>query len=198
MLFPHDEDADGGDGRGAPGRESMAATGRDTTRRDAGYTITEMLLVVIVVSLCLAIAVPMYLGQRDRARDSAVKSGVRQIQVGLLCYATDHEGAYPMAISAPDGSAPLVDDSGRPYLDDWPRNPWTGTPMQHSSQYSRGDFHYDAETQLASIGSGGGGAERFSLTGWTSRADVPFLAATPGTSSGATDPGPTAVPDSAP
>ncbi len=45
-------------------------------RRD-GFTFTELLVIVICIGLLAAIAIPMFLGQRERAHDTAAKSLVR-------------------------------------------------------------------------------------------------------------------------
>lgn len=45
--------------------------------RDAGFTLIELLVVIIIIAILAAIAVPTFLGQRQKAQDSAAYTLVR-------------------------------------------------------------------------------------------------------------------------
>ena len=103
------------------------------TRQGEGFTLIELLIVVIIIGILAAIAIPLYVGQRNKAKEAAVKEDVHTIQVGVMSYAADHGGAYPSTdyvTFTPDDKT--ADNLGNRYLDNWPTNAWTGQPMKNT------------------------------------------------------------------
>ncbi len=126
-------------------------------RKSEGFTLIELLIVIIIIGILAAIAIPMFLGQRDKAKESAVKGAIHNIELGIGSYAVDHGDLYPA-----DGG--VTKASMASYVDNWPRNPWTNADM--GSGADPGDYVYTPGAGLNSftlVGLGSGGDPIFSV-----------------------------------
>jgi prepilin-type N-terminal cleavage/methylation domain-containing protein len=63
-----------------------------TGQREGGFTLIELLVVLIIIAVLLAIAIPAYLGFKDRAQKRAAQSNVRIAIPSAEAYAQDNDG----------------------------------------------------------------------------------------------------------
>ena len=66
---------------------------RRLANEESGFTLIELLVVLVIIGILLAIAVPSYLGFKDRANKSAAKANVRAALPAIEAYYSDH-GTY--------------------------------------------------------------------------------------------------------
>ncbi len=67
---------------------------------ESGFTLVELLVVMLILGLLAAIAIPAFFNQRDKAKDASAKEAVRTAETAMETYATDHNGAYTGAAKA--------------------------------------------------------------------------------------------------
>ena len=63
-------------------------------RDEAGFTLIELLVVVIIIGILAAIAIPVFLNQRNSARNASVQQDLRTVATSLETWYTDNLG-YP-------------------------------------------------------------------------------------------------------
>ncbi|HEX9774950.1 MAG TPA: prepilin-type N-terminal cleavage/methylation domain-containing protein [Actinomycetota bacterium] len=60
-------------------------------KRDEGFTLIELMVVVLIISILIAIAIPTFLGARTRAQDRAAQSDLRNGVVSVETHYVDTE-----------------------------------------------------------------------------------------------------------
>lgn len=117
--------------KNSPGLSTVNnSAGLPSTINSAGFTLIELLVVIGIISVLSAVAVPNFMGARERARDTQRKSDVRQIQKALELYKDDQSPVitYPAALPG-CGAAWIV--SSTTYMNKLPCDP-AGTDYSYT------------------------------------------------------------------
>ena len=69
----------------------MIAMMRERFNKEEGFTLVELMVVVLIIAILIAIAIPTFLGARERAQDRAAQSNLRNALTAQKVYYTDSE-----------------------------------------------------------------------------------------------------------
>ena len=64
---------------------------RNQLKKDEGFTLIELMVVVLIIAILIAIAIPTFLGARERAQDRAAQSDLRNALTAAKVHYTDTE-----------------------------------------------------------------------------------------------------------
>jgi general secretion pathway protein G len=128
--------------------------------RPRGFTLIEIMVVVVILGILAALIVPRVVGRTDEARAAAAKQDVAAIMQALKLYRLDN-GRYPTTeqglaalVTKPPGQP--VPANWKQYLDKTPKDPW-GNAYQYLNPGVRGEI--DVFTLGADVQPGGSGAD---------------------------------------
>jgi general secretion pathway protein G len=119
---------------------------------EQGFTLLEIMVVVVIIGLLAAIVAPNFMSQIDTAAVNRARSDIRSVETALNLYRLDNF-RYP---STTEGLEALVRNPGEAAAPNWkqhlqrlPVDPWE-QPYQYASPGQHGDFDlftYGADAQ---------------------------------------------------
>ena len=114
-------------------------------REQGGFTLLEVMVVVVIIGILAALVVPKIISRPDEARVIAAKQDIASLMQALKLYRLDNQ-RYPtteqglQALSARPPTAPVpLNWKAGGYVERLPRDPW-GNPYQYLSPGVRGEI----------------------------------------------------------
>jgi type IV pilus assembly protein PilA len=67
---------------------------RNSQENEKGFTLIELLVVILIIAILAAIAIPVFLRQREKGWTSQMQSALKNASTALESYATENDGKY--------------------------------------------------------------------------------------------------------
>lgn len=132
------------------------------TSRDAGFSLLELMVVVVILSILALVIVPRVIDRPDQARAARAQSDIAAVASALQLYRLDNlyypttDQGLAALVSRPATDPAPANYATNGYIDRLPRDPW-GEPYQYLSPGVHGQ--YDVFTYGADSAAGGSGAD---------------------------------------
>jgi general secretion pathway protein G len=147
----------------------LTANGAEV-RKQRGFTLIEMMVVVVIIGILAALVVPKLMGRADEARVTAAKADIASIMQALNLYKLDNqrfpstEQGLQALIEKPTSGPSANGWKQGGYLPKLPKDPWGG-PYQYLSPGVHGEvdvFTYGPDGQPST-----GGGEDKTIGSWS-------------------------------
>jgi prepilin-type N-terminal cleavage/methylation domain-containing protein/prepilin-type processing-associated H-X9-DG protein len=89
---------------------------RRTDAHQAGFTLIELLVVISIIAVLAAILFPVFARAREKGRQAACTSNLKQLGIALQMYSDDCDGYYPRGQFWPFTGVHLWSDVIAPYV----------------------------------------------------------------------------------
>jgi len=134
-----------------------------------GFTLLEVMVVVVIIAILAALVVPKVIGRPDEARVIAAKQDIQSLVEALKLYRLDNQ-RYPTTeqglqalVTKPAGSPIPPNWKSGGYVERLPLDPW-GSPYQYLNPGLHGDIDVYS---LGADGSPGGEGNDRDIGSWT-------------------------------
>ena len=135
-------------------------------RLSAGFTLIELMVVLVIIGVLAALIVPNVLNRADDARATAAKTDVNNLMQALKLYKLDNQryptaeqGLQALLVKPTTGSIPI---NWKSYVDKLPNDPW-GRPYQYLNPGIKGEIDV---MSFGADGQAGGDGKNADVGSW--------------------------------
>lgn len=117
-----------------------------------GFTIIELLVVIVIIGILVALAVPQLFAARERAYMSKAMAEFNTMRTAVALYREDNGGEYPPDSNRnlPQGLENYIGPNNQ--ISRWPIGPWPGSVYDYDAHEIDGEWYYQISIRYCAMG----------------------------------------------
>jgi type IV pilus assembly protein PilA len=138
------------------------------SRSQSGFTLIELMIVVVIIGILAAIAIPNFIAMQNRAKEGSTKANMHTVQLAAEDYGVQNDGVYAGTMSVGTTSANFSLPASF-------KNPFDGTTGSTNAWEDRTTFAAPATNKPGIASYADSGSTQYNIRGWGKSASLALV-----------------------